>query len=185
MRGEADLKPSVGASERAANGTYGWLVEAYLASGPFSRLDELIQKKRRQLLLGTCAEPITPTSSDTFGMMPLSAVSTANLQILRDRKTHVPSAQVNRVKAIKAFFKWALAEKKVPTNPARDLVVEAAPVGGHHSWTPDEVSRFEERHPIGTKARSGVEEAERDTQAAERKKMAGDAMGLLIGRCPP
>jgi integrase len=30
-----------------------------------------------------------------------------------------------------------------------------------------------------------VEEAERYTQAAERKRMAGDAMGLLIGRRPP
>jgi integrase len=101
----------------------------------------------------TCAEPITPGSSDNFGIMPLSAVSTANLQILRDRKKHVPSAQINRVKAIKALFKWALAEKKIPTNPARDLVVDAAPAGGHHSWTADEVRQFEERHPIGTKAR--------------------------------
>ena len=31
----------------------------------------------------------------------------------------------------------------------------------------------------------GVEEAERYTQAAERKRMAGDAMGLLVERRPP
>jgi hypothetical protein len=30
-----------------------------------------------------------------------------------------------------------------------------------------------------------VDEVERYTQAAERKGMAGDAMGLLIGRGPP
>jgi hypothetical protein len=140
LRGEADVKPSA-ATERAAVGTYGWLVDQYLASGAFGRLDILTQKKRRQLLLATCAEPVTPGFSDTFGMMPLSAVSTDNLRILRDRKAHVPNAQVNRAKAIKALFKWALAEKKVKINPARDLVVEAAPAGGHHSWTPEEVRR--------------------------------------------
>ena len=26
-------------------------------------------------------------------------------------------------------------------------------VGGHHSWTPEEVARFELHHPIGSKAR--------------------------------
>ena len=153
LRGEVNVKASARASERAAAGTYGRLVDEYLASGSFGRLDILTQKKRRAILLGTCAELVAPGSKDTFGSMPLAAVSTANLRVLRDRKTHVPSAQVNRVKAIKALFKWALAEEKVPHDPSRDLTVAPAPPGGHHSWTVEEVRQFEERHPIGTKAR--------------------------------
>ena len=35
----------------------------------------------------------------------------------------------------------------------RDLTVEAAPAGGHHSWAVEEVRQFEQRHPLGTKAR--------------------------------
>ncbi len=55
---------------------------------------------------------------------------------------------------VKDLFKWALAEERVAANPARDLTVEAAPAGGgHHSWAVEEVHQFEQRHPIGTKAR--------------------------------
>src|SRR5689334_14837026 len=152
LRGEADVKAKA-ASERSAAGTYGWLVDEYLRSPTFMRLDILTQKKRRGILLGTCAELVAPGSKDAFGSMPLAAVSTANLRVLRDRKAHVPSAQVNRVKAIKAMFKWALAEEKVPYDPSRDLTVPPPPAGGHHTWTVEEVRQFEERHPIGTKAR--------------------------------
>lgn len=96
---------------------------------------------------------MTPDRKETFAAFPLPRLQTKHLEVLRDRKEHVPSAQVNRVKTLKALFKWAAVKKKVPINLARDLTVEAAPAGGHHSWTPDEVRRFEERHPIGTKAR--------------------------------
>jgi integrase len=142
-----------GQKEPATN-THRWLVDEYLSSSAFKRLDELTQDKRRQLLEATWVELVTPDRAETFAAFPLLRLQTRHLEVLRDRKEHVPSAQVNRVKAIKALFKWATAKKKVPTNPARDLVVEAAPAGGgHHSWTPDEVRLFEQHHPIGTKAR--------------------------------
>lgn len=132
---------------------YGWLIDEYLKSTTFRRLDKLTQSKRRQLLMETRAELVAPGSADAFERMPLSKVTMANLRVLRDRKAHVPHAQINRVKAIKALFKWALAEEMVAANPARDLTVEAAPAGGHHSWTVEEVRQFEQRQPIGSKAR--------------------------------
>ena len=133
--------------------TYRWLVDEYLSSSTFKRLDKLTQDKRRQILEATCAEPVAPNRKETFAAFPLQRLQTKHLEVLRDRKEHVPSAQINRVKTLKALFKWALAKKMVPANPARDLTVEAAPAGGHHSWTPAEVRQFEERHPIGSKAR--------------------------------
>ena len=36
-----------------------------------------------------------------------------HLCVLRDRRAHVPSAQVNRVKAIKVMCKWALREDAI------------------------------------------------------------------------
>jgi integrase len=38
-------------------------------------------------------------------------------------------------------------------NPARDVEYVAKGSEGWHSWTPDELTKFEERHAIGTKAR--------------------------------
>jgi integrase len=114
---------------------------------------KLTQDKRRQLLEATCAELVTPDKAGTFAAFPLSRLQTRHLRVLRDRKAHVPSAQINRMKAVKVLFKWALHEELIAANPARDLTVDAAPAGGHHSWTTDEVRQFEERHPIGSKAR--------------------------------
>src|SRR5262249_39641163 len=38
-------------------------------------------------------------------------------------------------------------------NPARDVArLRPKRLGGHHSWTPEEVNQFEQRHPLGTKA---------------------------------
>jgi integrase len=144
--------PALNLRKAPAINSYGWLVDEYLRSG-IKGLDKLTQDKRRQLLEATKAELVTPNSIVTFASFPLSRLETKHLRVLRDRKEHVPSARVNRVKAIKAMFKWALAEEKVVVNPARDLTVAPAPAGGHHSWTVEEVRQFEERHPIGTKAR--------------------------------
>ena len=149
--GVAGQSPKV--CKEPATNTYGWLVDEYLRLG-IKGLDKLTQDKRRQLLEATKVELVTPDQAVTFAAFPLSRLQTEHLEVLRDRKAHVPNAQVNRVKAIKALFKWALTKKLVPINPACDLTVDPAPDhGGHHSWMVEEVGQFEERHPIGTKAR--------------------------------
>ena len=150
--GDAGVVPLARRKE-LATGTLGWIVDEYLSSATFKRLDKLTQNKRRQLLEATCAEPVVPGRPETFASFPLSRLQTKHFRVLRDRKAHVPSAQVNRVKAIKVMFKWALREELIATDPARDLVVDPAPAGGHHAWTVEEVRQFEEHHPVGSKAR--------------------------------
>jgi len=66
----------------------------------------------------------------------------------------------NRVKAIRGVFKWAIRKKGtdgkplVSHNPARDVpYLKSNNPSGYHTWTLEEVRRFEERHPIGAKAR--------------------------------
>src|SRR5262249_79552 len=57
-------------------------------------------------------------------------------------------------------FKWA-TRKRGPngkplasSNPAREVAyLRSNNPSGYHTWTIDEVRRFEERHPVGTKAR--------------------------------
>src|ERR1019366_10389925 len=76
------------------------------------------------------------------------------VEVLRDRKAAFPEGANNRVKAIRAVFKWATKKKFAPHNPARDLSkLESNNPSGYHAWTPEEVQQFEQRHPIGTKAR--------------------------------
>src|SRR5262249_10521570 len=76
-----------------------------------------------------------------------------------DRKIDLPGAANNRLKAIRQVFKFAMRKKHpdgkpyVLNNPARDVPKFKYGSTGFHSWTPEEVRQFEERHPIGTKAR--------------------------------
>src|SRR5262245_46207906 len=38
-------------------------------------------------------------------------------------------------------------------DPTRDVKAIRVKTGGHHSWTDDEIARFERRHPVGSRAR--------------------------------
>jgi len=52
-------------------------------------------------------------------------------------------------------FGWAMAEdvRGIERNPAHEVPYLKGKPGGFHSWTVEEVEKFEARHPIGTKAR--------------------------------
>jgi integrase len=51
------------------------------------------------------------------------------------------------------MFGWAVRQRLMKANPARDAERASYAAEGFHTWTVDEVRQFEERHPVGTKAR--------------------------------
>ena len=75
------------------------------------------------------------------------------IEVLRDRKLSTPEAANGRVKAMRQVFKWGVAKGHAPFNPAREVEYFKSGSEGFHTWTVEEVQQFEERHPIGTKAR--------------------------------
>jgi integrase len=143
-----------------ATGTWRWLCVKYFGEcAEYKRLDPQTQRVRRLILEGTFDEPIAPGSAKLFRDMPLSRMGTDAVEVLRDRKIDLPGAANNRVKAIRQVFKFGTRKKHpdgkpyVLNNPARDVEKFSYGSSGFHSWTPEEVRQFEERHPIGTKAR--------------------------------
>jgi integrase len=80
-------------------------------------------------------------------------MDTDAVEVLRDRKIHTPQAANGRVKAIRQVFKFGVKKKLAPGNPARDVEYFKSGSTGFHSWSPEEVRQFEERHPVGSKAR--------------------------------
>jgi integrase len=111
------------------------------------------------ILESTFDEPRAPGSAKLFRDMPLSRMGTDAVEVLRDRKIDLPGAANNRVKAIRQVFKFGMRKKHpdgkpyVSNNPARDVEKFKYGSTGFHSWTQEEVRQFEERHPVGTKAR--------------------------------
>jgi integrase len=143
------------------SGTWRWLcVRYFVECADYIRLDARTKRVRRGILEATFDEPIAPGSTKYFRDFPLTRMTADAIEVLRDRKLAFPEGANNRVKAIRAVFKWAV-RKKGPDgktlashNPARDVpYLKSNNPSGYHTWTLEEVRQFEERHPIGTKAR--------------------------------
>jgi integrase len=137
----------------AAAGTLGWLAACYFASAEFRGLDVQSQVTRRSVIEDCLREPRRPGSPDLMRDCPVSAVSAAHVKMLRDRKATKPGAANNRRKYLSAWFGWAVEQGLMRSNPAREVRRIRYATEGFYTWTVDDVRRFEERHPIGTKAR--------------------------------
>jgi integrase len=140
-------------------GTWRWLCVQYFAEcADYKRLDESTKHVRKLILESTYDEPIAPGSTKLYRDFPLSRMGTDAVEVLRDRKIDFPEAANSRVKAMRQVFKWGVRKKKdgkpyAPHNPARDVEYFKTGSTGWHTWTVEEVYQYQEKHPIGTKAR--------------------------------
>jgi integrase len=150
---EIDKAPRLAASvEDHDPNTFGWLVRLYEMSLEFRALDVSTQTTRRRLNGHMMREPVHPGADQTFRDFPLSRLKTPALEVLRDRKAGKPGAANDRVKALRALFKWAKEKRHVERNPALDLAKLRVVTDGWHTWTMEEVEQYERRHPVGTVA---------------------------------
>jgi integrase len=89
----------------------------------------------------------------TAGHQPYRAITRAHvIKGIDDRKDR-PAAARHFVEAIRGVYRWALDAGLVSEDPTRDIRVKAKRTDGHHTWTAEEMARFEACHPIGTRAR--------------------------------
>src|SRR5262245_47519147 len=152
-----DLKPRYANAPKPGTGR--WLGAEYFASDTgLLALDSTFQRTRRQILDSICAEPIAPDDPMTFGEVTLADFGPKAVRVLMKRKKDQPASANNRKKAISAVVKWALREiddedrHGLLSNPTRDVEgMKPKREGGHHTWTIEEIEKFEARYPIGTK----------------------------------
>ena len=150
VKGGTEKRKSVGAKP----GTWGYLCAEYMRTAEFKLLDARTRHVRKLTLDAMCLEPIAPGDSRTFNDFPLSKISAEDIEVLRDRKIHTPEAANGRVKAARQVCKFgAKKQKYLKSNIARDVEYFRTGSTGFHTWTVEEVEQFQERHPIGTKAR--------------------------------
>jgi integrase len=135
-------------------GTFSWLCDQYFASGEFKLLDdELTKPVRRNGLLKICREPVAPNSKNLFGDVPLSAWNKKAVRAIRDRNSDKIGTSNDRLKSVRAVFKWAEKADHIDTDPARDVSYLSSNSRGFHSWSIEEVETFEAKHPVGTQER--------------------------------
>jgi integrase len=98
---------------------------------------------------------------NTAGDEPLSAIAVDTIKAGRERRAAAPHAANNFLKSMRRFFKWAADSeggKLVAVNPTIGVkLLKGKNKDGFHTWTNEEIKRFEKRWPIGTRERLALD----------------------------
>ena len=152
---QGDVVPKVQPRKPASAGSLRGLIEEYLASANFKLLATSTQRARRGLLDDIC---LSKTKSGAErGVLPFDRLEARHVRELRDEKLELPHAANGRVKAIRQVYEWAVESERATVNPARPVKLLQGDGEGFHTWTPEEVDRYKAVHPVGSKARLGLE----------------------------
>lgn len=129
---------------RASRGTLRWLCIEYFQSAAYKQLAPRTQRVRRRILEGVCESAGNEIIKDITRTVILKG---------RDRRARTPEAANDFVKAMRHLFKYALEFEIVEYDPTMGVAKLSSKTEGLHAWTVEEVRKFEEKHPLGTKAR--------------------------------
>jgi len=131
-------------SQKSEIGSFKWLCEAYYTSAEFKQLDSRTKRVRRNLLDGICRD---------HGTKPARLMEVRHVRTIRDARADRPEASNAVLKALRQVLAFGVATELLDRNPAKDVPYLKSGSEGFHSWTDEEVARFESVHPIGSKAR--------------------------------
>ncbi len=125
-------------------GSLRWLCVQYFGSAPYRELGERTRYVRKSLLDRICAKD---------GDKPYAMMEPRHVRARRDQNADRPEAANAMVKALRQLFNFAIEYDHATSNPAKDVPYLKSHSEGFHSWSMDELTKFEDRHPIGSKAR--------------------------------
>ena len=161
LDGVKDQATNIGAGRTIA-GTVNALVAAYLdcsdrSSSPFKTLAAETQRTRRT------RRNILENFREAYGDRPLFRTDASgrrtmlltreHMQRIVNEKSATPFAQRNFLNTLRAVFQWAMVEGRVPDDPTLGVKRRKVKTAGYKTWSEAEIARFEEKYPIGTKAR--------------------------------
>lgn len=128
----------------AANGTFAWLIEQYLGSPKYRNLSD----SRKRSIRGELDWLRAIVGDLTFATMGVQHVEAMMC------KKCGPTAANTVKKNLSMLLNFAIKrEMGVTFNPARFADRRKENADGYHTWTDQEIARFKEHHPSGSKAR--------------------------------
>jgi integrase len=130
---------------RAKFDSLAWLVDRYRSSSTWASLAKATQRQRANIL-----HNVLKTAADA----PYTVITKAKIIEGRERRKSTPSQANNFLNTMRALFDWAVENEFVDVNPVEGVKGLKRPhSGGFHAWTEEEIDRFEERWPLGTRER--------------------------------
>jgi integrase len=139
----AGQPPPVGAN-RAPPGSMWALALSYFTSPEFRTLRPSTQRAYRGIIERLCKEHGDKRAAD---------MRRDHVVKLMAARAEQPGAANGLRMALRVMMKHAIEIGLRADDPTRDVRAVRVRTGGHHSWTDDEIERFERHHPIGSRAR--------------------------------
>jgi site-specific recombinase XerC len=133
-------------SEPVKAHTLSWGLDRYRNSSAWASLSNATRRQRENIYRATI---------QTAGETPLKHIKTASIRAGRERRAAAPHAANNFLKAMRGFFGWAVEVGLVRTDPTKGvkLLTGSNDAYGFHTWSQEELDRFEARWPLGTRQR--------------------------------
>jgi integrase len=125
--------------------TLAWALERYRHSSAWAGLSNATRRQRENIY-----RAVTKTAGDVL----LCAITQETIKMGRERRKETPHAANNFLKAMRRFFMWAVEERLVPADPTKDVKwLKGTNDEGFHTWTEQELDRFEAYWPLGSRER--------------------------------
>ncbi len=140
---EGAARIEIGAT-RSAGGSVGALVSAYLNSMGFKDLAAETQRSLRNIL---------ERFREEHGNKRVATLQREHVQKMVNGKAGTPSAARNFLKALRPLMTLAVELGMRGDNPTLGVKRPKIKTSGFRTWTEEDIAAFENKHPIGTKAR--------------------------------
>jgi hypothetical protein len=153
---------------RTIAGTVQAVVAAYLdcspsSTSPFKALAAETQRTRRNILenLREMHGDKRVYRTEQNGHRTL-VLTRAHVQRMVNQKSATPFGQRNFLNTLRAMFRWAVAEDRVPDDPTVGITRQKIESTGYRTWTEEDITQYRGKHPLGTMARLAFKRGEGD-----------------------
>jgi integrase len=150
---DAEYQAALAGVPRAKNttavGSLAWLIERYRETTAWTDLSMATRRNRENHFKRVL---------ESAGDKPYRNVTQAAIVAGKDRRAKTPAQARNFLDAMRGLFKWAKQAQHVTIDPTAGITNPKRKRGpGFPVWTEDDVDRYYERWPIGTKERVWID----------------------------
>jgi integrase len=138
-----EVRIEIGAN-RTVPGTINATIAAFYKSHAFTKNRSITQQTDRNILEAFRVK---------HGDKRIALMETRHVEAAINEKSGKPAAQHNLLRVLRLLMDFAVKQGLRKDNPTLAIALKAHKSTGYHSWTEDELRQFEERHPVGSKAR--------------------------------
>lgn len=128
--------------------TLRWLVDRFYESGRFNAYRPNTQRNLRLEM-----ERVCKTGAD----LNFAKIDAGDIRAGMLRREKTPHMVAEYIRAMRALFRFAKDSRWLETDPTEDIKAKHVKTDGYHTWTTDEVARYQSRHPVGTQARLALD----------------------------